>query len=362
MKSILLLMALLSVPLWASSDTNAKVVFVSPEPGTSSFWRNYESMMLAAAKQLKIDLVIIRSNSEDRFGHISAIEKVATAENKPDYIVSVFKQNQSIRMLNLIEQQNIKFFATSSDVPDDVKSKVGKPRSQYTQWIGHLKQDDKDAGYRLMQALYDNSGQTAGGVVGFSGSRDSTVAFERNEGLMLATKNSANLKLNHIFFTNWDFAQARQRVDAVLKRFPDTRYFWCASDEIAAGVLAGIPANKKSRMLVGSIDWTQKGIAMVQSGESIAALGGNFAEGALILALIKDHSEGKDFAPHFGTQIPVRMGAYNAVNKNLIEQVILTQAWHKLDFNKLRQAPDGSYPAWTEDYGTTLRNLLNNNL
>lgn len=343
----------------ASIDLSAKpeVVFVSPEPGTSSFWRNYENIMQEAARQLEVDLEIIHANTEDRFGHISAIEQVVSADPKPDYVVSIFKKNHTVRMLELLQQNDILFFATSSDVDASIRQQVGTPGVRYQNWIGHFLQDNVHAGQLLMQTMFEKSGGKPGSVVGLSGSRDSTVAFQRNEGLTLAASQNPLLKLEHIFFTNWDHKQATDKLATVRKRFPDTRYLWCASDEIAAGVISGLTSENRANFVVGSIDWTRQGIEMYRRGETAAAIGGHFAEGALIIALLKDHSEGKDFSEQLGKQIPFRMGLYSG-NEPLVNEVIVTEAWHMLDFTLLRQDETGQYPVWTGDYGGTLQNLM----
>lgn len=357
---ILMLLSLIFISLTIQAKEKIHVAFISPDPGTSEFWTLYEKAMMASAQQFDIHLEVIHSPVSDRFGLIEKVEAVTSRPNKPDFLVTVFKFNQTHRLLNMVEKSGIKFIASSSNIPPDVQVEIDAPRKNYKSWLAHLIQDDLDAGWQLAKSLAEvaKSKNMPLHFAGLSGSRDSTVAFGRNRGLTEQVKSQGAALAAPIFFTNWRLEEAIRISNTVKLRYPNTRLFWCASDAIAAGVIDVYRREiADGKVLVGGIDWSLRGIDLFETKQLVTSIGGHFLEGAIILALIHDYMQGIDFEDELGVNIPLKMTPLSAENVAMIKAAVVHQHWRKFDFTRLSKAQTGGYQSWATSYEAILENI-----
>lgn len=351
-----------SAALW-SQQAPLKVTFVSPDPEVEGFWMLYKDIMLAAADDLNIELEVLHARG-NRFDHYDRIQQVLSREQKPDYLVSLLLRNTTEKMLQAIELSGVKFFATNSDIPDEIRQYTGYPREKFNMWIGHARPDDYKAGKVLAETLIQQASRlefAATSKINFlaiTGARDSDAAFLRNAGLKKAIKATPGVVLQQLLFTDWQYQTAYDYFERLMLRYPQTQVFWCANDEIATAVIDARKAmGGDMPLFIGGIDWSHRGIGRYRAGEMDTSVGGHFIEGGLILALIRDHFDGHDFADELGVLLSFEMGVLNETNIELIESIVIQNDWHKLDFGLLSKSMQGHRNHWHSSYLQLINNI-----
>lgn len=364
MKLVNLLRLVLACLIYLSASSvfaahKIKVTFVSPNPPGTGYWQHYDKAMHSAANALNIDLTIIHSQDLDRFAYLDAIEKVDI--NNTEYVIALLKTNVADILLNKFESTSVKVFTSNLEVPEKHKSQVGKPRDKYKNWIGHVIPDDYHAGQLLAETLlheYSAKKDAESGVLAITGARDASVSFLRTQGLQDVIKGNSLFRLEQIFYTDWKYETAREKFELALKRYPQTKIIWCASDEIATAVLDVLKdSHAQGTYRVGSIDWSQRGIDAFSNDDYLTSIGGHFLEGGMILALIRDYHEGNDFAASLGTQIKMKMGALTHQNLVQVSDLIQNDNWYKLKFNLLSHSMGGSSASLHSDYQSVLNQI-----
>jgi ABC-type xylose transport system substrate-binding protein len=345
-----------------ATEPRLQVAFISPDPEVEGFWMLYKNVMLSAAKDLNIELEVVHSPNVNRFDHYDRVESVFSREDKPDYLVTLFLRNTSHKMLQAIEKSGIRFFATNSDIPDNVRQFIGRPRQIFKSWIGHARPDDYQAGELLAKTLLSQHRQASGSdpvnIIAVTGARDSDVTFMRNAGLKSAVEGESGVVLQQLLFTDWQYQTAYDYVNQLLSRYPQTQVIWCANDEIATAFIDAQKARGLSRtLLVGGIDWSYRGIGRFREGEMATSVGGHFIEGGLILALLRDHFDGVDFNDAPGTELMFHMNALNDDNIDFIESIVMKNNWQQLDFSLLSKSLQGHREPWHNNYLQLMKNI-----
>lgn len=322
--------------------------------------------MKSAAQDLDINLKTVHSLANDRFSHLKAVETALATDDTPDYLVTLFGRNNSEKILKLTKEKGVKFFATNSDIPDNLRQYIGHPRQIYKNWIGHIRPDDFHTGNVLAQNLFStfkaqHSETQQIEMVGISGMRDSAAAFLRNEGLKALAIESEEVTLKQVIYTDWQYQTAFDMVPKLLQRYPKLNAIWCANDELATAVVDSlIKQNAHKYILVGGIDWSHRGIHGVVQKEFTTSIGGHFIEGGIILALLRDHFDDQDFAPHIGTEASFKMDALTPENIQLIGEIVMKNQWHLMDFRKLSQSYTGHREYWSNNYVSIIQNITQN--
>lgn len=343
--------------LWSTSwmvsaSEKINVTFVSPNPPGTGYWQHYDNAMHAAADKLNINLTIIHSRDLDRFAYMESLSKVDLEET--DYAIALLKVNVADKLLKMFEQSNVKLITNNIEIPEQHAQQIGLPRQKYKNWIGHVIPDDYDAGKLLASELlkhYKAKQSDPIGIVALSGSRDASVSYLRNKGLSDLIANNGNFRLEQVIYTDWKYQTAKQKFAGLIKRYPNTKVIWCASDEIAQAVLDELNANNAlNDYRVGSIDWSQSGVNLFGQTGYITSVGGHFLEGGLILSLLRDYHDGIDFEQDLGSRLLIKMGALNRQNLKQVEDLIFYDNWEKLNFRLLSKSFGGDPTLLKNDY------------
>ena len=324
------------------SKEKIQVTFINPDKPGNPFWDRVTSFMQAAANDLGIQLNVHYGN-KNRFQVTKFAKESVQSSSKPDYLIYLYQRRQGIQILSAAEVAKVRSFIFNTDIPFDERSVVKEPREKFSYWIGHMFPDDVQAGYDLAIKLIEESRKNAKlgedgniQVVGVSGSRDSSAALDRNEGIKKALKNYTDVKLHQIVYANWDGRIAAQLVNGLLNRYPKTTVIWTASDGIALGVIEGLKKYGKIAgrdVFTGGIDWTTAGIKAIQEGGLVASLGGHFMEGGWILVLLYDYHHGIDFISS-GKTIRSGMQIISKENIQFYLQWLGENNWEDLDFRR----------------------------
>ena len=343
----LLLALLVWTPAFAGSPI--KVTFVNPSHPGSEFWATVTSFMRAAAGDLGMELKVVyasKSSDIDRLEYIQLFEREANAPEKPDFMITHFRQGAAKTILDIAEQAGVKTFFFNTEVPADERDIVGLPRENYKTWIGHMYPDDTQAGFDLAEILL-REGTKKGlqgedgtlGVVGLSGNQHSVAALNRNQGLKQAVAEQGQTLLQ-IVFTKWKRPVADELATKLMQRFPNATIFWSASDDIALGALDAIKKAGKTPgqdMLVGGFDWRINALEAIQAGEMAASGGGHFMEGGWAMVMLYDYANGVDFAGG-SAQMVSRLRFLDQSNVDAYLTHFSGQDWDKIDFRTFSKA------------------------
>lgn len=329
----------------AEARSPPKIAFVSP--GDSTFWEEAAAFMKAAAEDLGADLKTVVSGST-RFRTQQAVETLLNADDPPEYLIFHFQAVISASILEAAEKRNVRSFVFNTDTPPGEAAWIGKPREKFKHWIGHRVPDDRRAGYILGETLVENARKLnlAGkqgkiGIVGLSGSRESTAALYRNEGLRKLAESRPDTVLHQIVFTRWDPKEAAHMTPPLLRRYPDAAVVWAVSDGLAMAAIRGIEECGKQpgrNIVTGGIDWTLEAMEAVKSGKMAATIGGHFMDGAWALTMIYDYHQGIDFAEDPGVTSKSSMAVIDADNVSDYLKLFGDRNWRKIDFKKFSKA------------------------
>jgi len=360
-----LILGIFSFETIAHSSEKIQVTFINPDEVGNPFWDLVTNFMQAAANDLGIQLNVLYVN-KNRYRATDLVKESLNSSNKPDYLIYIFQRGQGGKILSTAEKMNVRSFIFNTDIPENERSSVNGPREKFSYWIGHMFPDDVKAGHDLAVTLIEEARANAKHgkdgkihLVGVSGSRDSTAALDRNNGLEKAVKSFKDVKLDQIVYANWDGQFAARQTIGLLNRYAGISVFWTASDGLALGVIEGLNKSVKivgRDVFTGGIDWTEAGINAVRDGKLVASLGGHFMEGAWVLVLINDYHHGIDFIS-FGKTIRSRMQVISKRNVQSYLRQLGDKNWEDIDFRRFSKV----YNPKLKTYDFSLKAILGTN-
>ncbi|MCB1622726.1 MAG: ABC transporter substrate-binding protein [Thiothrix sp.] len=337
--------AVIPAPLRAQEATAASQagrthtlgILTQREPG-DPFWGVVEDIMEAACRQLGMKLRRYYAYSSQR-NMIAAVDQAAD-DGVAVLVFPNFKESAPA-MLERSRVRNLPVYLFNADVNPQNRSQTGTPRAKYPLWLGRMMPDDEQAGYVLAQALIAQARAmglaTAGGeleITGLTGTLVETPAFDRVDGLYRAAVGDGKVRVNQVVHAFWEEPLAYAKTLRLLKRYPDTRIFWSASDHMGLGIARAL--GETGRMpgrdvLLGGIDWSEEGIRAVQSGRSDASVGGHVVEGAWVAVMLYDYLQGRDFADA-GLEQHSPMQAFPMPHAATYLARITQRNWDDIDF------------------------------
>lgn len=280
------------------------VLFSAANPGVH-WWRTSAELFQEACRQLGMKSEVIYMN-RDRLAMLEKFRAMAVSADKPDAIVFPNIRQNAIGILEIAEQHNVKAFIYNSGLVDEANRKqYGGPRDYFTNWIGQILPNDRQAGADLAQLLYERARKAgltnADGKVPFvclNGPVVDPAAVERLRGLKEAAREIPNLEIQQIISCDWTRPDGCLKTKVLVKRYPGTRVIWSANDPMALGALtalheSGIEPGKE--ILIGSMDWDPEALKAVNQGEIVASIDGHFMEPAWAAVLLYDYFHGEDF-------------------------------------------------------------------
>lgn len=321
------------------SGDKPRVLFVNPSTPENPFWSKFTSVMNSAAIKLNIDLHV-KYGASDRFSEREVILDIIQSSARPDYLVFSAHTDGVEKILAACEQARVYSIIVNTDILESDRGKIGFPREKFKYWIGHISPDDFAAGKalsdRLVFAAKNRFKDRPIEIIALSGARDSAVAFNRNLGLEASIADSqGEVILNELLFPGWDGEASRARATALLKRYPNTKILWAASDVNALGMLSAAQQQgykPGENIFVGGIDWTSDGLKAIKRNEFAVSIGGHFFEGAWALVLLYDYLNGRDFLHADGVTIKTKMQMIDKSNVAYWQDFINKKRWEKMDF------------------------------
>jgi ABC-type sugar transport system substrate-binding protein len=296
--------------------------------------------MEAVASDLEIDLTVHTDLRKNRFSYRELLENVLDQQERPDYIVFMCKEKVTHEMLTMIGEAGIKAFSFNTDVPEDEIGETGRPREYLDHWIGHVSPDNQSAGRVLAEELRQRfekvRGSKAEMLVALTGSRDSSAAVHRDQGLARFLDEQPSIS-HQLLFTNWDQYGAAAKVEVLIDRYQGLDLVWSASDGMALGAISAAQAKgrKPGRdIMIGGFDWEDRALEAISEGQMEVSLGRHFMGGGLALLLIRDYHAGHDFADAGEVSMQYSFTIADRENLQGVRQVMARENWQEVDFRQ----------------------------
>ena len=355
--------------LTAKASDKLKVTFLNPAKPDNDFWNTVTSYMKAAGEDLGIDIRVhyTKSDSTDKglMENYLALKKDIEDKKAPDYLLMIYvRGGSSDKIMKMANEAKIKTVIFNTDIPKEDREKIGHPRGKFPNWIGHMYPDDEKAGFDLANSLIKAARELKKEkekveVVGISGDYLSSAAHLRNIGLRSAVKENGE-QLRRIIFADWSKDEATKKTEIMIKRYPNTRVFWSASDFMSLGIIDAIKKSGKTPgkdIVTGGVDWMSDALEEIRAGRMAASIGGHFMEAGSIMVMLYDYHNGKDFAKSEGVSIQSRMDIIDKNNVGDYLKNFKDRDWKKIDFKKLSKVLNPKLKKYDFSLNTILKQL-----
>ncbi len=335
-----------------------KAVFLSPSVETSQFFGPLTRFMKVAADNLDIDLEVVYSMRS----HIKMIQNgknILSRDELPDYLILVNERNVIPGIIEEADKKSVKTILFNEGLILDDEKRFLSGQWKLNSFIGQILPNDYQSGKLLAEELfkqaiiknlYADDGKIH--IIGINGTRKTASPILRGQGLMDAISENKNIVLHQIVHAYWEQEKAKSMSVNLLRRYPNTRVIWAASDLMALGAAQGIDeAGKKAGVdiLTGGIDWAPFVFDTVQSGALSASVGGHIFDGAWVMVMIYDHFNKaiktfKSEKTDFFVLTPTTVERYRKITDESV--------WNQIDFKRFSKSENPNIISY--DFGVGL--------
>ncbi|MDC8786661.1 ABC transporter substrate-binding protein [Roseateles koreensis] len=283
------------------------VTFINPGRSDEAYWVAAGRAVVAAADDLGI-------HHEQFFAerdHLRVLEIARSIaarpkEQRPDYVMLTNDKLTLVAAVHILSPAGIKTFGAFSGLQDTERAEFGGPRTGFPLLIGTLEPRSIDAGYLtasslIAQGLRMNLQGPDGKLhlISVAGDRSTPTSLYRNLGLRRALAEHPEVVLDQQVFGDWRRDKAAEQTAWLLRRHPDARLIWSASDQMTFGAMDALEKQglQPGRdVLLSGINTSTEAMQAVISGRLAALAGGHFMAGAWAMVMIYDYEHGHDFA------------------------------------------------------------------
>ena len=300
---------LFSLFLWAAhiSGVSAKpnVVFFNPGASSEFFWVGFTDFMHAAATQLDMELEVFYAERQPE-QTLAQVREVLARKQLPDYLIITNENYIAPEVLRLAQGTSAKIFIVHNQLTPEQQIFTGAARERHSNWIGTVTCNNEEAGYLTGKGLLDLDPidqQGSKELVAISGSRQTPVSQERVEGLKRAVSEYSAAQLRQVVHGDWRADRSEVQTVQLMKRYPNVRLIWSASDEMAFGAMQamtrqGLVAGQDYH--VSAMNNSERVLNARITGEISVLAAGHFTLGGYSLVMIHDYEKGKDFKNYGG--------------------------------------------------------------
>lgn len=341
------------------------VLFISHAKEDQPFTNLVNTFSKAVSKDLNINLKFVFPPDDmiSSYGNLNLYTYESFAkpyffsQNKPDVIISVLFRKTGKQILEFSKESNVPVFIVNTNIPKNDRVDIQEPRSYYQNFLGLVAANELQAGELLFNSLLNKVKKEKLKdkieVIGINGPRGASESIERENGLKKAVSRQTNVTLHQIVYANWDTEMAYNQTLKLLRRYPNLDMIWTASDSLALGAQKAISELNKN-VIVGGIDWSDKGIVNVANGNLDVTVGGHYMNGGIALILLYDYFNGKDFKDELGVEINFDMFSLTSSNIEKYKEDFSSKQWDKIDFKKYSKVLNPSL----ENYDFSLDRLI----
>lgn len=337
-----------ATPVWADHQTYRIALFTTRSAG-DPYW----GQVIAVAKSAADDLDMVVQPFYAEGDHFRLIHQVEDAlKHQPPFdalIVPNFKATAH-RNIRAADAAGVPLLLFNSDVVEEQRATMGAPRQHFKHWIGRILPDEERAGAQQLELLLQHAQSHAElnvpvEVIALAGNAADYSSILRTRGLQRQIEAHPSLILKQLVYADWEYLRARSMTTRLLRRYPQARLGWTASDMMALGAAAaaedeGVP------LWLGGVDWSIPGLKGVLSGQLAVTMGGHFLNGGWAVVLLHDYLHGIDLdLPNHTLLTP--MQPLTQADHALIQTLLGVTSWDPIDFRTYskRYRPDlPTYP------------------
>ncbi len=295
----------LASPAFAAGTPQPKnkiLLFVADR--STGFWPMVTTYARAAAEDLQIDLNVI-SVDDPRDLITKAEDNLKNPDKRPAGLLFFNYKERAPRILELAESYKVPTLIYNVGPSEAMNAEIGQPRTKFKTYLGVISPDDYKAGRDLIDTLLGiaekkklRASDGKFHLVAIDGHLFTPEAQDRKNGMEEILRHRSDVVLEQRFQGFYEQERARLAFRAAVKRYPEAKIFWTASDSMALGVLDGAAETGKvpgKDFIVGGIDLLPGIQSRIEKGEIAASAGGHFTEIVWALALMNDYLNGCDF-------------------------------------------------------------------
>ncbi len=335
-----------------------KVMLIIPAPKDSVFWNGVAQVARATSKQLGIDLKTYYFDIVEgqRYSFPQYLDDLLEKEPDTQYLVSKFVNKIEKKIISVTKKHNVKLLTFNSELTQSIQANIGVPRLYYPHWLLHIESNEISTGYDLANFLISEAQKNSKNInlLAFNGNVANEVAGLRATGLMRRVEEDDNIKLLQVISTDWTYAQTRRKAAILLKRFQEINAVWCASDEIARGVVDEVKQSRPdllNQLAVGGIDWSFQVFPYLADHSINVSYGGHLFDITYLLILLYDYHNNNDFEVETTTFIQ---------NKNYplfgsVNQILYQNKYDDLDFKALSKCHSKKLPKYNFNISQQLK-------
>ncbi|MEP1448887.1 MAG: ABC transporter substrate-binding protein [Paraglaciecola sp.] len=337
------LFALLSTLLFSQCVFAIRVILIIPDEEGAAFWDLVYQASSASAKSLGVSLDVIYGG-DNRFTTLDIIEEVLAQPAKPDYLIFRPYHGNTASVFDTIEANGIDFVTLEQAFTDNETTELLKPRQKYKHWIGEVAYDNVKGGALLLNTLLEEHRRRhpdiKPSITGIGGNFD--FLSRTREQVLTTLYRRKDVDLNQIFPTYWDPKNVAANFETILKRYPETNIFWCASGQLTLKTWQQYQLLSNNPVVIGGFDWLPDALLKIQQGELTASVGGHFLMGAIAVVKIFDYQHAADRFSAHNTLYDFEVISKNNVNKYL--DFVKNQRWKKVNFSQFSEFKVGKEP------------------
>jgi len=290
--------------LWVNSSLAATVTFLSPGPATDNYWAAYAKFMQVAAERLGMSLTVLYSERDTR-ALLNLARESLQGPVRPDYLVFSNELNVAPEILRLSQGSGVKLFLVNNTLTASQMEIIGDVSSRYPDLIGSLIGNDEEGGYLIASQLMSLHPPLAEGetveMLAFSGTTSTPVSVRRENGLYRALAEHPEVHLRQIVLGGWRRDRALEQARVLLKRYPDVKLIWAASDQMAYGAMDAVRELGKlpgKDVLFATINGTPEALKAQAEGELNVLAVGHIMIGGWAMVLLHDYDHARPGARH----------------------------------------------------------------
>jgi ABC-type sugar transport system substrate-binding protein len=205
------------------------------------------------------------------------------------------------QMLTALAGSRAKVLLIHNDLTPGQRRAIGNEREDIANWIGTATANAAQAGYRLMQYLYQRVSPAGAQVIGITGDPNTPVSLERAQGVDAFLSHEQDAHTCQLVFGDWSYADSAQKARVLLARYPQANLIWAANDAMALGAMSAV-TERHAHVLVGGMGALQEALQSIVDGGLAAMVAGDYFIGAWAMVLLYDYHHGKDFAASGGVR------------------------------------------------------------
>lgn len=289
---------LLVAPAWAVS-----IVFLNPGKSDEEFWVSVSGFMQAAARDLDLDVEVLYAE-RDAARMMANARAVVERARKPDYLVAVNEKQVAPEILRMTASSGIKVFLLLNALTPEQKTDLEKSGVSLRHWVGSLVPNNEEAGYRMAKGLIAEARRLgvpkngdAYALVALAGDKATPASREREAGLRRALAEHPEARLMQLVYGEWNQPRAREQMEVLLARYPETRLVWAANDQMAFGAMQAAEARNLvpgRDLLFSGLNNSAEAMQARLDGRLSVLAAGHFTAGGWAAVMLHDLHAGKD--------------------------------------------------------------------